>query len=232
MPAFQALAVFDLDGTLLDTLDDLHAAVNHALAHAALPLRTREEVRQFVGNGVERLVRLSVPAGTAETDLQAILADFKRIYAEICEVSTAPYPGVLTMLDELRDAGIGIAVVSNKFDTATKQLCARYFGERVTIAIGERETDGVRKKPAPDTVFEALAAFGIDRDTLAAGLASDSLRVVYIGDSDVDIETARNAGIPCISVTWGFRDADFLRAHGATRLVHTTAELTHSLTDR
>ncbi len=226
----ESIAIFDLDGTLLDTLDDLHGAVNHALAGAGLPLRTRDEVRRFVGNGVELLMRRAVPAGTAEPVLQAALADFKSFYAQNCARCTAPYPGVLPLLDALRDAGVGTAVVSNKFDAATKRLSAHYFGDRVSVAMGEREADGIRKKPAPDTVFEALNAFGISREALAADLPSHRRRVVYIGDSEVDIETARNAGIPCISVTWGFRDCDFLRACGADTLVDTPAELLQILT--
>ncbi len=219
------IAIFDLDGTLLDTLDDLHAAVNAALTHAGFPTRTRDEVRQFVGNGVEPLIRRALPDGTDEATALAVLSDFKQRYAAACEVKTAPYPGIPALLDELRARGVRIAVVSNKFDAAVKRLCARYFGDRIDIAVGERESEGVRKKPAPDTVFEALSALGIDRKTLTAGIISDSPCATYIGDSDVDIETARGAGIPCISVTWGFRDADFLRAHGAVVLVDTAEEL-------
>ncbi len=228
MSLSQSIAIFDLDGTLLDTLDDLHAAVNHALLRADFPARTREEVRQFVGNGVERLIRLAVPAGTPEDVMQATLADFKQIYASACEVQTAPYPGVPEMLDDLRRAGIRIAVVSNKFDAAVKRLCAHYFGDRIDVAIGEREADGVRKKPAPDTVFAALTALGFPPSAPSDNTCP--LRVTYIGDSEVDIETARGAGIPCISVTWGFRDQAFLRAHGATLPADTPAEVTRILT--
>ena len=224
------IAVFDLDGTLLDTLDDLHAAVNRALARADLPTRTREEIRAFVGDGVELLIRRAVPADLAkdpdgETKIRAILADFKVDYAANCTVATAPYEGVLTLLDALRETGTRIAVVSNKFDAATKALCARYFGDRIDVAVGEREADGVRKKPYPDTVFEALSALGA---TEGATAGAD---VTYIGDSEVDVQTARNAGIPCISVTWGFRDEDFLCARGATTVAHTPAEVLRILTN-
>ncbi len=211
------LAVFDLDGTLLDTLDDLADAVNAALARASFPSRTRDEVRQFVGNGVERLIRLAVPAGTDEATVMAVLGDFKATYAAHCAVRTAPYPGVIALLDALREQGCRIAVVSNKFDAAVKELCRHYFGDRVEVAVGERLSEGIRRKPAPDTVFEALAAFGLRPEE------ADRHRITYIGDSDVDIETAKNAGIPCISVTWGFRDAAFLRDHGA-RVVADRAE--------
>lgn len=221
------VAVFDLDGTLLDTLDDLHAAVNRALARAGLPARTREEIRSFVGDGVEMLIRRAVPAEAAkspdgipcgESKIRAVLSDFKADYAAACEVATAPYAGICALLDALREAGFAIAVVSNKFDAATKSLCARYFGDRIDVAVGEREADGVRKKPYPDTVFEALDALGVS-------LSAPDTRVTYIGDSDVDIETARRAGIPCISVTWGFRDAEFLRSHGATVMADTPHEV-------
>ena len=206
------IAIFDLDGTLLDTLEDLYRATNEALSHHSLPARTHDEVRMFVGNGVEILIRRAVPAGTDEATVTAVLADFKAVYAAICEEHTAPYDGIPELLTALRARGIRVAVVSNKFDAATKQLCARYFGELVEIAVGERA--GIRKKPAPDTVFEVLRQLGMSADS-----------AVYIGDSDVDIETARAAGMPCLSVTWGLRDEDFLIEHGATTLIHAPHEL-------
>ena len=201
-------AVFDLDGTLLDTLEDLYLATNHALTRHGLPCRSRDEVRLFLGNGVEMLIRRAVPAGTDEDTTLAVLADFKTAYAAICEDHTKPYNGILDMLTALRERGIRVAVVSNKFDAATKQLCAKYFGDLVEVAIGERA--GVRKKPAPDTVYEALKELGVTVD-----------HAVYIGDSDVDIRTAENCGMPCISVTWGLRDKDFLIENGAKALVDT-----------
>ena len=205
-------AVFDLDGTLLDTLEDLYLATNHALTRHGLPCRSRDEVRLFVGNGVEMLIRRAVPAGTDGETTLAVLADFKTAYAAICEDHTRPYDGILDMLTALREREIRVAVVSNKFDAATKQLCAKYFGDLVEVAIGERA--GVRKKPAPDTVYEALKELGV---TLEGA--------VYIGDSDVDIQTARNCGMPCISVTWGLRDKGFLRQSGAETLVDTPESL-------
>ena len=212
-------AIFDLDGTLLDTLEDLYLATNQALGRYFLPFRTRDEVRMFVGNGVEALIRCAVPEGTAETMVEAVLSDFKATYAAICEDHTAPYEGIGDLLTALRERGIRVAVVSNKFDAATKQLCQTYFGELVEIAVGERA--GIRKKPWPDTVFEALSILGV--------AAEDA---VYIGDSDVDIETARAAGMPCLSVTWGLRDEEFLLEHGATVLVHTPEELLGILVER
>ena len=205
-------AVFDLDGTLLDTLEDLYLATNAALESHSLPRRSRDEVRMFVGNGVEMLIRRAVPAGTDEETTLAVLANFKTTSAAICEDHTRPYDGIPDMLRALREKGIRVAVVSNKFDAATKQLCEKYFGDLVEVAIGERA--GVRKKPAPDTVYEALKELGVTAEG-----------AVYIGDSDVDIETARNCGMPCISVTWGLRDKDFLLQSGAKILVNTPERL-------
>ena len=207
------IVIFDLDGTLLDTLEDLYAATNQALARHGLPSRTRDEVRMFVGNGVEMLIRRAVPAGTDEPTLKTVLADFKAIYATVCEEHTAPYEGILPLLTALRAAHVRVAVVSNKFDAATKQLCAKYFGDLVEVAIGERL--GIRKKPAPDTVFEALRALN----------TAPHQQAIYVGDSDVDIETAQAAHMPCLSVTWGLRDEEFLLSHGATTRIHTPAEL-------
>ena len=224
------VAVFDLDGTLLDTLDDLHAAVCRALVRAAMPPRTREEIRAFVGDGVELLIRRAVPADLAtlpngEEQIRAVLADFKADYAANCTVATAPYAGIPSLLDAMRAADVRIAVVSNKFDAATKALCRQYFGDRVDVAVGEREADGIRKKPAPDTVFEALDALGA-----RSALSDPDARIFYIGDSEVDVETAKNAGIPCISVTWGFRDKDFLLSRGATVFASTPDEVLRILT--
>jgi phosphoglycolate phosphatase len=144
------------------------------------------------------------------------LADFKTTYAAICEDHTRPYDGIPALLQALRARGVRVAVVSNKFDAATKKLCAKYFGDLVEVAAGERA--GVRKKPAPDTVFEALRELGVTAEGSAKG-------AVYIGDSDVDIETAKNCGMDCISVTWGFRDEEFLIANGAETLAHTPEKL-------
>ena len=204
--------IFDLDGTLLDTLQDLADSTNYALSVHRMPARTLEEVRTFVGNGVGRLIHLAVPEGTPAEEEAACLADFRAHYLLNMENKTAPYPGVPALLEHLQAAGIRTAVVSNKFDGAVKGLCQNYFGDRLPVAIGESQ--GVARKPAPDTVFRALAELGAGAD-----------RAVYVGDSDVDIATARNAGLPCISVSWGFRDADFLTAHGARQIVDSPAEL-------
>ena len=204
--------IFDLDGTLLDTLGDLADSTNYALALHGLPARTLEEVRQFVGNGVARLLHLAVPRGTPPELEARCLADFRAHYLLNMEHRTAPYPGILELLDRLRAQGIQTAVVSNKFDGAVKGLCLTYLGERIPVAIGE--SPNVARKPAPDTVFRALEELGAARE-----------RAVYVGDSDVDIQTAQNAGLPCISVSWGFRDAAFLTAHGAQTMADNPAAL-------
>ena len=209
-------AIFDLDGTLLDTLQDLADSTNYALALHRMPARTAEEVRRFVGNGVGLLIHRAVPQGTDPELENQVLKDFRAHYLINMEHKTAPYPGVLELLDQLRAAGIHTAVVSNKFDGAVKGLCQAYFGDRVEVAIGESQ--GVARKPAPDTVFRALAELGAQAEG-----------AVYIGDSDVDIQTAKNAGLPCISVSWGLRDQDFLSAHGAATIVATRAELARLL---
>ena len=205
-------AIFDLDGTLLDTLQDLADSANYALALHGLPARTVEEVRQFVGNGVGLLIRRAVPAGTAEELERQVLRDFRAHYLVNMENKTAPYPGIPELLDALGAAGVPTAVVSNKFDGAVKGLCQNYFGGRIGAAIGESQ--GVARKPAPDTVLRALAELGMPREG-----------AVYIGDSDVDIETAKNAGLPCISVSWGFRSRAFLTGHGAQTIADTVEAL-------
>ncbi len=209
--------IFDLDGTLLDTLQDLADSTNYALALHHMPTRSLEEIRRFVGNGVGLLLHRAVPEGTP-ADLEAqCLADFRAHYVVNMENKTAPYQGILPLLDGLNQEGIKLAVVSNKFDGAVKGLCSTYFGPRIPVAIGESQ--GVARKPAPDTVFRALDELGAD----AAG-------AVYVGDSEVDLQTARNAGLPCISVSWGFRDRDFLSSQGAQTIVSTPAELLEQLT--
>lgn len=204
--------IFDLDGTLLNTLEDLRDSTNAALRAFGFPERTTDEVRRFVGNGVRLLMIRATPGGEENPQFEEILAYFRRHYAEHCFDQTRPYDGILPMLDRLQEAGIALAVVSNKFDAAVRELCDRYFSAQIAVAIGERE--GVRKKPAPDSVLRAMRELHAD--------PSESL---YVGDSEVDIETARNAGIPCVSVTWGFRDRDFLLAHGASALIDDPSEL-------
>ena len=204
--------VFDLDGTLLSTLGDLAASCNHALRANGMPERTIDEVRRFVGNGVKKLMERAIPGGLDNPLFEKTFADFRQHYMQHNLDTTKPYPGVMEMLESLRSRGKKVAVVSNKFYAATQALCKHFFGDLVDVAIGERE--GIRKKPAPDTVNEALAQMNVGKE-----------RAVYIGDSDVDIMTANNCGMPCISVLWGFRDYDFLVEHGATIFVTSPLQL-------
>lgn len=200
--------IFDLDGTLLNTLDDLAAATNYALRTNGLPQHSVDDVRRFVGNGVRMLMRRAVPDGEQNPLFEAAFATFRQYYLEHSLDTTRPYDGIMEMLQALRRRGCRLAVVSNKFCAATEELCRHFFDGLIEVAIGENEAAGIRKKPAPDTVFEALRQLGVGPDG-----------AVYVGDSDVDILTARNAHLPCISVLWGFRDRDFLTANGATTFV-------------
>lgn len=204
--------IFDLDGTLLNTLDDLASSCNYALRTNGFPERTVDEVRQFVGNGVKKLMERAIPDGLENPMFERVFADFRKHYLEHGLDTTRPYPGVMDMLERLHCEGRKMAVVSNKFYAATNDLCRHFFAKYISVAIGEREN--VRKKPAPDTVLEALRQ-----------LHSDKCGAVYIGDSDVDVMTAKNCGIPCISVLWGFRDKDFLLAHGASCFVKSPEEI-------
>ena len=206
--------IFDLDGTLLDTLDDLAAAVNHAMRSFQWPEHSRDAVRRMVGNGVRVLMERATPVGASDALQEAALSAFRSYYMQHSMDATHPYDGIVDMLVALKARGCRTAVVSNKFDAATKQLCAHYFGNLIDVAVGEHEAEGIRKKPAPDTVVEALRQLGVDSDG-----------AVYVGDSDVDIATARNSHLPCISVLWGFRDREFLAAHGGTMFANTPKEI-------
>ena len=206
--------IFDLDGTLLDTLGDLAASVNYAMRTHGMPEHTVDEVRCFVGNGVRRLMERAVPEGTAHPVFEAAFATFRRHYMEHSLDTTRPYEGIPEMLCELKRRGKHTAVVSNKFDTATKELCRHFFADTIDVAVGEHEAEGIRKKPAPDTVLQALSQLGVGQEG-----------TVYVGDSDVDILTARNSGLPCISVLWGFRNREFLLAHGAETFISQPSEL-------
>jgi phosphoglycolate phosphatase len=206
--------IFDLDGTLLNTLGDLAASCNYALRVHQMPERSIDEVRRFVGNGVRKLMQRAVPDGEDNPLFEETLASFRQHYLEHSLDTTRPYDDIPEMLKELRRRGCRTAVVSNKFDTATKELCHHFFADSIEVAIGEHESEGIRKKPAPDTVEEALRQLGVGKE-----------KAVYVGDSDVDILTARNAGLPCISVLWGFRDREFLQQSGATTFVSAPAQL-------
>lgn len=190
--------IFDLDGTLLNTLGDLCDSVNFVLDSYGYPTRTLEEVNSFIGNGVGELIRRSLP-DCAQDKFDEALAGFKVYYGEHSNIKTHVYDGLLPMLQRLRDEGYKIGVVTNKVDFAAKALCREYFGSLVDIAIGDRT--GVPRKPDPTGVFEAMRELGCDR-------------AIYVGDSDVDVATAKNANLPCICVTWGFRDREFLEKSG------------------
>ena len=198
--------IFDLDGTLLSTLADLAASTNYALRTHHMPERSIDEVRRFVGNGVKKLMERAIPDGLNNPLFEETFATFRQHYMQHNHDTTQPYPGIMQLLEQLKAEGKNIAVVSNKFYAATRELCRHFFGDLVPVAIGERED--IRKKPAPDTVIEALRELGVDKEG-----------AVYIGDSDVDIMTAKNSGMPCVSVLWGFRDKEFLLEHGATTLI-------------
>ena len=206
--------IFDLDGTLLDTLTDLAASTNYALRTHGMPEHTIDEVRRFVGNGVRKLMERAVPDGTDNPLFDEAFATFRQYYMEHSLDTTRPYEGVPEMLAALKAKGCHLAVVSNKMMAATQELCRHFFPETIEVAIGENEAEGIRKKPAPDTVIAALRQLGVGEEG-----------AVYVGDSDVDIATARNSNLPCISVLWGFRDRDFLLQHGASTLISAPEEL-------
>ena len=206
--------IFDLDGTLLDTLGDLAASVNYALKTCDMPQHSIDDVRRFVGNGVRLLMERAVPDGAANPQFEEAFSTFRQHYMQHSLDTTRPYDGIMEMLRALRQRGYRTAVVSNKFYAATQELCQHFFPDTIEVAIGENEAEGIRKKPAPDTVNEALRQLGISRE-----------QAIYVGDSDVDIATAAASDMPCISVLWGFRDREFLLAHGATQFITHPSEL-------
>lgn len=205
-------AIFDLDGTLLYTLEDLKDSVNYSLAKFGYPCRTLDEVRNFVGNGVKLLIERALPGGEKNSDFKECLTCFKEHYKKNMYNKTRLFDGIDEMLAELNSRGYKIAVVSNKFDAAVKELCEKYFCGKIEIAIGESEE--VRKKPAPDSVLKAMEVLNCHPEL-----------TYYIGDSEVDIETAKNAGLKCISVSWGYKDKDFLKEHGASTIVDRPLEI-------
>ena len=207
-------ALFDMDGTLLDTLADMVSAVNHILSVHGWPQRTTEEVRAFVGNGARRLMERAVPPDVTGGAFEAVLAEYREWYQAHNCVDTAPYPGIPALLDALAAAGVKTAVVSNKPDATTKALAARFFPGM--LALGQRE--GVEPKPSPALVIQALAELG-----------ADAAEAVYVGDSEVDVATARNAGLPMIGVSWGFRGREGLAEAGAEVIVDTAGELLERL---
>ena len=204
--------IFDLDGTLLNTLADLRDCTNFALKKFGFPCRNTEEIRNFVGNGLRMLIRRAVPPEMDEATVDCVLAEMKAHYRAHYHDGTTPYEGVLPFLKKMKKRGFRMAIVSNKADPMVQLLRTLYFDDLIPVAVGE--LDGVARKPAPDMVELALRRLGCTADY-----------AVYIGDSEVDIETAKNAGLPCLSVGWGFRSEDCLRAAGAVRVFHTPEEL-------
>ncbi len=210
--------IYDLDGTLLNTIDDLAASVNHALRTFGCPEHSVAAVQRMVGNGMERLMRLALPSDLSAETFDAALAAFKAHYALHANDCTRAYDGIEKLLDRLAQAGVRQAIVSNKGDPFVKELAQRYFGRWITEAAGEQP--GVRRKPYPDSVLKIMAEWNCS-----------PARTLYVGDSDVDILTARNAGVDCASVTWGFRSEAELTAAGAALLVHSPQELRHVVLD-
>lgn len=204
--------IFDLDGTLLNTLEDLTDAVNHVMRQFNYPEHTIEEIRSFVGNGIKLLIERSLPDGKDNPEFDKIFSEFKLYYTSHCQIKTRPYDGIMELISSLKEQGYKLAIVSNKNQSAVTELNNIYFSDYISTAIGEKE--GVRKKPAPDTVIKALNELGISSDD-----------AVYVGDSDVDRETAKNSNMDCISVTWGFRDRKLLESLNPYAIIDKPAEL-------
>ena len=204
--------LFDMDGTLLDTLEDLCDSTNHALAQMGYPLRGIEEIRRFIGNGAEKQIRRAVPEGTSEGKIMETLAAFRAYYQDHCQIKTKVYDGLLDVLSELKEKGVKMAVVSNKPDAAVKKLSREYFGARLDYAIGP--SDGVRCKPYPDMAEEALKALGVEKKD-----------AVFVGDSEVDVQTGLNAGLDVIAVSWGFRSRQVVIEAGAKMIADDASEL-------
>lgn len=210
--------VFDLDGTLIDTLEDLKDSVNFALAKFNFPSRSLDEIRSFVGNGVKRLVYLSVPEGTSEETSEECLNIFKEHYKGNSRNKTAPYAGINEMLEKVNENGYKTAVVTNKIQDAAIEIIRSFFGDKIDVIIGQ--VDGVAQKPEPDGVWLALEKLGVSKGN-----------AVYVGDSEVDCMTAHNAGIPCIGVTWGFRDRSVLEENKAEFIIEKPEEIFEVLTN-
>ena len=204
--------IFDLDGTLLNSLEDLRVSVNYALYGFKYPKQTLDMVRRNVGNGIEKLMERSLPDGKDNVNYEVCLEIFKEHYKTHMSVNTKPYPHIIETLAALKSRGYKLAVVSNKFDAAVKPLCQKYFKSLIDVAIGQSKD--TKKKPAPDTVYMALDE-----------LESSAETSIYVGDSEVDIQTAKNSGMDCISVSWGFKTKEFLEQHGASVIIDTPLEI-------
>lgn len=206
------LYIFDMDGTILNTIDDIAGAINYVLDIHGYPRRTVDEVKSFVGNGLKRALELSLPDGVAGDVLNQLFTELVAYYNEHSNITTRPYEGIVEVIHKLREQGKIVAVVSNKRVEAVRDLCDIYFAGCFDMALGDQ--DGIARKPAPDMTNMVIEHYGIHKD-----------KCVYIGDSDVDLMTARNTEIDCIAVTWGFRTREFLVEHGATMIIDRPEEL-------
>ncbi len=204
--------IFDLDGTLLSTLDDIRDSANYALRECGFSERSLEEINNFVGNGTNYLMAKAVPENTPKDKLEECTKIYRNHYANNIDNKTAPYKGIMEMLEKMKDKGFKMAVVSNKFDSAVKDLCKKYFSDFLTVAIGE--SPEIKRKPAPDTLYEAMKQLNSSKEDC-----------IYVGDSDVDVNTAHNAGIPCIGVDWGFRGRQVLEDEGADYIIDRPDEI-------
>ena len=214
--------LFDLDGTLLDSLYDLAASTNYALRHHGLPEHSIDDVRCFVGNGVGQLIHRATPEGYPEDEEAKVLATFRAHYLLHALDHTQPYPGITSLLDRLHAEGHLIGIVSNKIQAGVDSLCQRFFPQ-ADVEIGEG--GGLRRKPFPDMVEEAIQRLRKVHPGTDSHLIGSAGTTISIGDSDIAVLTAKNAGLPCLSVLWGFRDRDFLLAHGATHLIEYPEEI-------
>ena len=212
------IVIFDLDGTLLNTLIDLTNSTNFALQSFGYPQKTVEQVRDYVGNGVVKLIERAIPDGLANPDFENCLNLFKQDYKKNMYKNVRVYDGISGLLAALKNMDIKISVVSNKFDLAVKDLCNKLFPDLIDAAYGENEAEGIKKKPSPDMVLKVMNSFSLTKE-----------ECLYVGDSEVDIETAYNAGIDCVSVTWGFKSIEFLKEHGAKNIVNSPSEIINYL---
>ena len=204
--------IFDMDGTVLNTLEDLTVSVNYVLSEFNMPCHKTEEYRMFFGNGIAHALKCAAPEGTPEELIEKMLPMFRDHYNRHCLDRTKPYDGIIDLMGRLKANGYKMAIVSNKIDSAVKELNDRFFSEYIDVAIGEKP--GIKRKPAPDTVFAALKELNSPKEA-----------AIYIGDSEVDFQTALNSGLPCISVLWGFRDKAFLISKGATVFAETPEDV-------
>lgn len=204
--------IFDMDGTILNTLEDLKNATNYSLRQFGMPERSLEEVRMFVGNGIRKLVERAVPAGTPEEKIDQILDVFLEYYEIHSADNTSPYPGILELVEKLKKSGIKTAVSTNKADVPAQELGREYFNGIFDLIVGQQ--DGLKVKPAPDSVNKILSILDIQKKD-----------AIYIGDSDVDVQTAKNSGLDFIGVSWGFRGREFLEKNGAKNIVDNANEI-------